>query len=88
MDSLAAGRFDPSGVFDHEEERTMEPRKAWRLAPATDKRDFYSAGYDGNWFTTEAEAIAAIPDLRACGPEFDHDWVAVEVQTESGEVRR
>jgi hypothetical protein len=60
---------------------------AWRLTPATGPRDFYAAGFDGNWFDTEAEALAAIPDLRACGPDFDHEWIAVEVPAESDEVR-
>jgi hypothetical protein len=45
----------------------------YRLVPAG-TRDVYAAGYDGNSFTSEQEALDAIPGLRACGPEFDHDW--------------
>lgn len=43
-------------------------------------QDRYAAGYDGNRFVTREEAEAAIPDLRASGAEFDHDWDVIEVQ--------
>ena len=50
----------------------------WYLAPATDRSDEWAAGYDGNEFASEAEAIAAIPGMRDCSPEQGAiDWVAV-----------
>lgn len=50
----------------------------WFLAPANDRSDEWSAGYDGNEFATEAEAIAAIPGMRDCSPEQGAiEWVAV-----------
>lgn len=48
------------------------------LAPASAPTDLYAAGYDGNRFDSRAEAEQAIPNLRACGAEFDVDWIVVE----------
>ncbi len=53
----------------------------WFLAPAAAPRDPYAAGYDGNVFDSEAQALAAIDGLRACGPDFDHDWVASQYRS-------
>lgn len=51
----------------------------YKIAPATDPADFYAAGFNSNDFETEEEASEAIPGLRACGEDFDHEWVVVEV---------
>jgi hypothetical protein len=52
----------------------------YKLVPAG-TLDEYAAGYDGNRFETREEAQAEIKGLRACGPEFDHEWDVVEVQS-------
>ena len=60
----------------------LTPRLAligtWYLAPASDPRDEHAAGYDENVFAFREEAEAAIPSLRAIGPEFAVEWIAVE----------
>jgi hypothetical protein len=48
----------------------------WFLAPATNPTDVWSAGYDGNVFASEDEALAAVDGLRKLGPLWDHEWVA------------
>lgn len=67
----------------------------WYLAPVDDRSNDYAAGYDGNVFATEDEALAEIPHLRACGEEFAAtEWVAVQregqpnVECGCGEWRR
>lgn len=44
------------------------------LYPTGTDFDCYAAGYEGNVFESKEAAVNAIPGLRACGPEFDHEW--------------
>lgn len=54
-------------------------KPTWYLAPTTDRSDEWSAGYDGNAFTTREEAEAAIAGLLALGGDFlTTTWVAVQ----------
>lgn len=38
----------------------------WYIAPASNRGDEYAAGYDGNCFATQAEALAELPELCRC----------------------
>lgn len=51
------------------------PPGTWYLAPSSDPDDEWSAGYDGNVFASRDEAVAAVPGLLACGPEFAGQWI-------------
>lgn len=52
---------------------------SWYLAPATDRSDEHSAGYEGNSFDSQDEAIDAIDGLRQIGEDFAAvRWVAVQ----------
>jgi len=48
------------------------------IAAASDPRDRYAAGYDGNSFATAREARAAIKSLQRLGGEWDVPWVVNE----------
>lgn len=50
------------------------------IAPERDRSDRYAAGYDGNRFESQEEAIEAIESLRAMGGEWDIEWVIVEMR--------
>ncbi len=47
------------------------------IAPASDRRDEFAAGYDGNVFATREQAEAEIPHLVAA---IDGEWT-VEVRS-------
>lgn len=71
----AAAAIQDAGDVDSQITRLF-----YRLTPASDPQDFWAAGYDGNDFDTREEANEAIPNLRACGADFDHDWLVVKVE--------
>jgi hypothetical protein len=79
--SVAAEEAEYTAEFEREQgDATMATETTrtgkWYLAPATAPTDPYAAGYDGNVFDTESEALAAVDGLRELGDEWDHEWVA------------
>lgn len=56
---------------------TATETTTYALVPTDDTSDLYAAGIDGNRFDSRVEAEAAIPGLRECGPDFDHEWAVV-----------
>lgn len=72
---------------DAEHRRVVEGETmtiVYRIVPGINPRDFYAAGYDANKFASEAEAEAAIPGLKALGPEFDIEWIVVQEDLSEG----
>jgi hypothetical protein len=63
---------------DHATKKRPVPRGRYWIAPASDPKDRYAAGYDGNQFSSRKEAEAAIRSLRRLGGEFDVAWVVNE----------
>jgi len=55
-----------------------QPILRYWIAPASDPRDRYAAGYDGNAFRTRREAERAIRDLRRLGGEWNVAWIVNE----------
>lgn len=56
-------------------------RSRFWIAPASDPRDRYAAGYNGNRFATKGEAQQAIESLRRLGGEWDVAWVVNKDET-------
>jgi hypothetical protein len=56
------------------------------VAPADSPRDQFSAGYDGNFFGSEAAAEAAIPGLAGATETAPEDWVVSSRKVRSDEV--
>lgn len=52
------------------------------IAPVTDPKDMYEAGYDGNLFSSEADAEAAIPGLAEATKSTEDDWMVETISAD------
>lgn len=57
---------------------TKEARTGYYIAPVSNPEDAYAAGYDGNQFDSEQEALDAIPELAETLGTNEDDWTVSE----------